>query len=466
MADSSIAITAGVGTPVDTFTQASGDHRQAMVIGDSVGVQVASVFPGGELRVQPEALQLFYDPYDAALDTVNRWNAPVSGNSAVAASVTAGTLSLATGTVASGYSVLTSQPTFRSSTPGWIRFAYNINLPDGAAPTANSFRYWGAAVPQAVPTTANPIQNGCGFEVATTGKMYAVVYNNATRTAVADLSSSGTNVQPLDANPHNYQVFYRPTNIYYFIDSVLVATATLAQSALAVDAMPHCYMAVGFSTPPSPSAVLNSNAVSTSDTAAGNVTISDPQFNWRRQSVNASGQAAVLSTQQALTKGTQGATGVSVQELKDAGRVNIMWTLEFAPAAVAEALMTMTESRDGAAVTTYTTKVVTSGKRLRITSLSMVVENTLGVNPKRAKLRMKFNTAGPVTTASPLQGTWAASVATAVNTIGTSLLEDFPDGIEYLGDGTKQIGFTLEFPDWVTVAQTGKVYVTVFAYEY
>lgn len=180
----------------------------------------------------------------------------------------------------------------------------------------------------------------------------------------------------------------------------------------------------------------------------------------------ASDQSAVPVTAPTLTKGTQGANGFSVQDLKDAGRVNIMWTLEFSPAAVAEALMTMTESRDGAATSTFTTKVITNGKRLRVLSWNLCVENTLGVNPKRAKLRMRFNTAGAVVVGSPLQGNLLASVATAVNTIGQSALDDFPDGIEYAGDGTKQIGFTLEFPDWVTAAQTGKVYVTIAAYEY
>jgi hypothetical protein len=173
-----------------------------------------------------------------------------------------------------------------------------------------------------------------------------------------------------------------------------------------------------------------------------------------------------IATAAATAKGTQGANAVPVQELKDSGRVNIMWTLEFAPAAVAEALMTMTESRDGAAVTTFTTKVVTSGKRLRITSWTMTTENTLGVNPKRAKLRMKYNTAGAVTTASPLQANLVASVPGVVNTVGAPAMDDFPDGIEFLGDGTKQIGFTLEFPDWVTGTQTGKVYVTIFGFEY
>jgi hypothetical protein len=177
-------------------------------------------------------------------------------------------------------------------------------------------------------------------------------------------------------------------------------------------------------------------------------------------------QIAALTPPTAVAKGAQGATAMPTQDLKDSGRVNIQWTLEFSPAAVAEALMTMTESRDGAAVTTFTTKVVTNGKRLRVTSWSMTVENTLGVNPKRAKLRMKYNGAGAVVVASPLQANLVASVATAVNTVGQTAAVPFPDGIEYLGDGTKQIGFTLEFPDWVTAAQTGKVYVTITAFEY
>lgn len=165
-------------------------------------------------------------------------------------------------------------------------------------------------------------------------------------------------------------------------------------------------------------------------------------------------------------KGVQTTRSVGVTDQKDAGRVVIMWTAEFSPAAVAEALLTVTESRDGAAVTTFTSKVVTNGKRLRLTSWGMAVENTLGVNPKRAKLRLKFNTAGAVVVGSPLQANLVASVATAVNTVGQEAFQEFPDGIEYLGDGTKQIGFTLEFPDWVTAAQTGKVYITIFGFEY
>lgn len=50
MAESSIAITAGAGTAVDTFTQADGSHRQAMVIGDATAATTATVV-GGALSV-------------------------------------------------------------------------------------------------------------------------------------------------------------------------------------------------------------------------------------------------------------------------------------------------------------------------------------------------------------------------------------------------------------------------------
>jgi hypothetical protein len=174
----------------------------------------------------------------------------------------------------------------------------------------------------------------------------------------------------------------------------------------------------------------------------------------------------VTVTPPTLTKGTQGATGFSVQELKDAGRVNIAWTALTVPAATAETLATITESRDGAATTTFTSKVITSGKRLRLTSVSIQVENSLGTSIQRAYLRMRVNTAGAVTTASPLQGLWAVQAIGTVKSISTPLLEEFPDGFEILGDGTKQIGFSLQAPDWVTASATLNIYLTIFGYEY
>jgi hypothetical protein len=47
---SNVPVTAGAGTPVDTFTQSDGSHRQAMVIGDATTTAAATVV-GGALSV-------------------------------------------------------------------------------------------------------------------------------------------------------------------------------------------------------------------------------------------------------------------------------------------------------------------------------------------------------------------------------------------------------------------------------
>jgi hypothetical protein len=130
-----------------------------------------------------------------------------------------------------------------------------------------------------------------------------------------------------------------------------------------------------------------------------------------RDKTTASQQAAIgsdgslLVQPQALTKGTQSANGFSVQDLKDSGRVGIFWTVDqFAAASAADTLLTVTESRDGAAVTTFTTKVVTSGKRLRLQTCHLCYEinGTTVANMRPIYVRIRFNTAGAVTTSSPL----------------------------------------------------------------
>lgn len=54
MPDSSVAITAGTGTPIDTRTVTGGDHRQVMVIGDpATDTAVAPVSATDGLKVDP-----------------------------------------------------------------------------------------------------------------------------------------------------------------------------------------------------------------------------------------------------------------------------------------------------------------------------------------------------------------------------------------------------------------------------
>ena len=175
--------------------------------------------------------------------------------------------------------------------------------------------------------------------------------------------------------------------------------------------------------------------------------------------------AVNIAAAPAVAKGTQGANAVPTQDLKDSGRVSISLTAEFLPAAVAETMITMSVSKDGATATTASSYVITAGKRLRIASKSITVENTLGASIQRAYLRARFAITGGALTTSPLQSNCVAAAAATVKSVGTNF-DDYPDGMEYLGDGTKAIGWSLQAPDWVTASATLKVYITIIAFEY
>lgn len=167
-----------------------------------------------------------------------------------------------------------------------------------------------------------------------------------------------------------------------------------------------------------------------------------------------------------LTKGAQGVTGVTTQDLKDSGRVAVSFTTEFSPVAAIEALLSMSVSKDGAAaVVGVTSYAITAGKRLRITSISHFVETTAGTSIQRAYLRMRFAVTAGVVVASPLQMSIPIAAAGVVKSI-TTVFEDIPDGLEFLGDGTRAMGFTLQAPDYVLTTATLKVYVTVIGFEY
>jgi hypothetical protein len=168
-----------------------------------------------------------------------------------------------------------------------------------------------------------------------------------------------------------------------------------------------------------------------------------------------------------LTKGTQGSTGFSVQDLKDSGRVNIAWTVDqFVTTGASEAMLTFTESRDGAATSTTASKTITNGKRLRITSMALTVYAG-GTTPaiSRVLIKVRVNTAGAVATSSPIQHVLGVGVAAAAKSMSV-VTHQFPDGIEFLGNGTVTIGFSVTSIDWVTTTNTPVVSLAVTAFEY
>lgn len=278
---------------LDSTTKIGGSN--GLPIGD--GTTSASVFPATFLRTSDEPRQVFYDPFDAAVDTTNRWTS-TSGSSGVAASTTTGQMSLGTGTTANGYAKLVSQPSFTPSVPAWLGFSSAITIPDLAAPTANSFRFWGAGTTPGTPSVATPLTDAIGFEITTAGKMFAVVYAGGTRTAIQDLSAAtGNSKQPTDANQHRYAVYVRTDKAYFYIDGINAASlvATSNFQAPQIQTLPTLMLAIGNSTPPVTNSQIQCNGTAVWDTGKNATQIADGAFPWRKQTVKAASTAAAAA---------------------------------------------------------------------------------------------------------------------------------------------------------------------------
>jgi hypothetical protein len=163
----------------------------------------------------------------------------------------------------------------------------------------------------------------------------------------------------------------------------------------------------------------------------------------------------------ALTKATQGATGFSTQDLKDAGRViiNVATAIGGVTAVTTEALLALNVSKDGAATSSITTIPVTSGKRLRVQAIVASVRSTsAAVLSGRVCLRM--NPSGTVTASSPIIAMASMTQqAAALAEGGDTCVIPIPDGIEF--SGTMQFGLSQ-----VCSAITGVVYASIICYEY
>ena len=176
--------------------------------------------------------------------------------------------------------------------------------------------------------------------------------------------------------------------------------------------------------------------------------------------VVASDQSSLPITAPTLTKGTQAATGLSVQNLKDAGRVLKTYTVSGLVANTVEALISLTPYADLVAGAANTTFAVTAGKRLRIQSICITVKCTSTVNVG-GMIRLRL-LAGAVLVTSPVHnslGCQGSNLAVAVIGNAQSFMLDFPDGLEL--SGTMQLGLTQLFS-----AATATLDVHITAYEY
>jgi hypothetical protein len=150
-------------------------------------------------------------------------------------------------------------------------------------------------------------------------------------------------------------------------------------------------------------------------------------------------------TQQALTKGTQGANGVSTQNLKDAGRNQTNYFMAAAIITTAtDTLQSLTGYKSGAAVgATTTPAVVTAGKTYRITRI--VATYTAIATAGYFLLKLRANTGGVVAIGSPLVDTWEVGAATSAAGATLTTTIAIPDGMEFsagTGIGISVIGMS------------------------
>ena len=166
-----------------------------------------------------------------------------------------------------------------------------------------------------------------------------------------------------------------------------------------------------------------------------------------------------------LTKGTQGATGVTTQNLKDAGRnqTNYFMAAQIISTA-AEALQSLAGYKAGAAVAATTTPaVVTTGKIYRISSI--VITYVAVATAGSIQVNLRANTAGLVAIGSPLVASWLVGGPAAVAGTTQTLDVEITDGMEFAA-GTG-LGLTvLGVGATGTAAIVGYAKISMTGYEY
>lgn len=203
---------------------------------------------------------------------------------------------------------------------------------------------------------------------------------------------------------------------------------------------------------------VNSTLTAETTKVIGTVNVAAAQTIAATQATAANLNATV--TNLTLTKGTQGATGVSTQDLKDAGRVifGAATVIAGVTAVTAEALLSMVPTRDGVAGAAISTFPVTSAKRLRIEGIMVgLISTSAAVLSGRFALRM--NPSGAATATSPIIAIIPIPSGAALAQAGGSMFMPLPDGLEF--SGTHQFGLTQ-----VCSAATGTVWASVIGFEY
>lgn len=172
-----------------------------------------------------------------------------------------------------------------------------------------------------------------------------------------------------------------------------------------------------------------------------------------------------VTTLPTLTKGTQGAQGLTVQALKDGGRTLVTFTADnVVPVLTTDTLVTFGKLVGDTFTAGVTTYPVTAGKTLRLTGITFtLVPSSTTVAYLRVRLRTL--TTSPCLATSPLVGLWAVSSppgTLAANAGGVETVTiPFTDGLEFSG-ATRNLCLSMN----VLGAAAQTVTITVTGFEY
>lgn len=287
-----------------------------------------------------------------------------------------------------------------------------------------------AAVPVSGTVTANIGTSTLALDATLTGGTQKAITRGGAKgtTVAADVTSTiiDANTQSLDVSVKGSAAVTGPlTNTELRATAVPVSAASLplpagASTETTLAALNTKVTAVNTG------AVTVSTALPTGANTIG--AISNTSF-IATQATPANLQATVTNI--TLTKGTQGATGVTTQDLKDAGRnqTNYFMAAQIISTA-AEALQSLAGYKAGAAVAaTVTPAVVTTGKIYRISSI--VITYVAVATAGSIQVNLRANTAGLVAIGSPLVASWLVGGPAAVAGTTQTLDVEITDGMEF-----------------------------------
>jgi hypothetical protein len=171
----------------------------------------------------------------------------------------------------------------------------------------------------------------------------------------------------------------------------------------------------------------------------------------------------VTVTPPTLTKGTQGSTGFSTQDLKDAGRSRVLFNSDAVAVATTEGLVTFTKNVAGTATATQTTYTVTAGKTFRVQAIIVSLTDT-STTVARTRIRLRENIGGTCIASSPLAVTTDFGPLPGTQAAGMALQGPFviplPDGLEF------PAGDSICMSEVATTNTTAVLSVSLIGYEY